>query len=262
MLHNFRIFIPLLIFVVFNFGDAFALTPPKEPLPCLNKTFTIIAHIVNDSAGVPNITQGAITAAIATVNQYFEPICVTFVICEFRYIDNFQYDTLHQDLEYPEVLVKYHQENRINMFFVAETNIGASFASLAGIANLTSGGIVIMKPHGGLVYTHEMGHYFGLSHTHEGAGLPGSELVDGSNSATAGDLITDTPADPYTGLPMPSYLDGCRFINMQQDANGDYYDPHVGNIMSYYDSACKCEFTYEQYKKMANTYLSSNPKMW
>ena len=45
---------------------------------------------------------------------------------------------------------------------------------------------------------HEMGHCLGLYHTHNGTGDNNGtpELVNGSNSSTAGDYITDTPADP------------------------------------------------------------------
>lgn len=52
------------------------------------------------------------------------------------------------------------------------------------------------------VMTHEMGHVLSLWHTHHGtvfeAGDPPQcpECVDGSNSASCGDYITDTPADP------------------------------------------------------------------
>lgn len=260
MFRNLLFFIPLVLVLSFGSDNAFGLTPPpKEPLPCINKKFTIIAHIVRDTSGLPNVSQAAINSALATVNQFFAPICVSFEICEFRYIDNFQYDFLKKPEEWDEIQIKYHEKNRINMFFVGATDDGSSFATLGGITSLNSGGLVIVKSHGGLVYTHEMGHYFGLAHTFEGAGTPGAELVDGSNSSTAGDQIIDTPADPYIGA---QNLNGCRYVGMVQDANGDYYNPHVGNIMSYYDSACKCEFTYEQYKSMANLYLTSNPKMW
>jgi hypothetical protein len=259
MLKDFRFITPIIVTLFLLAGDIFAFSPPKEPLPCLDKKFTIIAHIVRDTAGLENITIASINTAIGTVNQYFAPICVSFEICEVRYIDNFQYDNLHDQNEWPQMQIDFNQENRINMYFVEATSIAASFATLAGIANMTSGGLVIIKSSTGIVYTHEMGHYFGLPHTFEGAGTPGAELVDGSNGTTAGDGVLDTPADPYTGI---EYLEGCKFVGPQQDANGDYYTPHVGNIMSYYDDACKCEFTHGQYMKMANTYLNSNPKMW
>jgi len=261
MLNIIRLIFPLVFFasgIIKN--EVYGANPDRELLPCIGKKFTIVVHIVKDTAGQPNILEQDILNAIDVVNQDFSPICVSFEVCEFRYIDNFQYDNLHQDDEFPEILIKYHEENRINMFMVEATNINASFATLGGIGDLQSGGIVILKASGGRVYSHEMGHYFGLPHTFEGSG----ELVDGSNCSTAGDLICDTPADPYIdGTDGEDYVDAdCKFIDMQQDANGDYYTPDVGNIMSYYPGRCKCGFTYDQFQIMANTYLVSNPKMW
>jgi hypothetical protein len=45
----------------------------------------------------------------------------------------------------------------------------------------------------GNVFAHEIGHNFGLLHTHQ---TPPAELVSGTNCATAGDEVCDTPADP------------------------------------------------------------------
>ncbi len=236
----------------------------RPPLPCLNKKFSIIAHIVKDSLGNPGITEASILAKLNGVNSLFSDICVSFEVCEFRYIDNFQYDSLVAPVEWSLLQTDYHEANRMNMFFVKNTHDGASFASLGGIANLDDGGVVIVKSHGLMVYAHEIGHYFGLYHTFEGAGTGNAELVDGSNCLTAGDLVCDTPADPFLENTSQSmWLDTitCEYTYTGQDANGDYYTPYIGNIMSYYECA-RCRFTYGQYLRMANTYLNSNPKMW
>lgn len=244
----------------------------QAPLPCLNKTFSIVAHIVRDTFGEPNITEAAIEDALLTANEAFEPICVAFDICEFRYIDNFQYDMVEVGgPKWNELQIKHHVQRRINMFFVADIGDDNSyvcgFAGLGQITNMDAGGIVIKKgeciaPGSGTV-VHELGHYFSLLHTFEGEG---AELVNGDNCETEGDLICDTPADPFrVGDDPLDYVDvdnGCRFINSRMDANGELYRPDVGNYMSYYPSACSCGFTYEQYVKMANTYLSSSPRMW
>lgn len=238
--------------------------PERDPLPCLNKQFTIVVHIVKDSLGNPGITEADIELMVNGMQSYWNPICVTFEICEFRYIDNFQYDDLISSVEWPQLQIDYRIDNRINMFFVNSTDDGASFATLGGIAQLESGGIVMVKSHGIATMVHEMGHYFGLSHTFEGSGTAQAELVDGSNCQTAGDGVCDTPADPYSGPPGNEalYLDPntCEYTYMGQDANGDFYTPLVSNMMSYY-SSCRCSFTYGQYQKMVATYYS-NPGMW
>ena len=47
------------------------------------------------------------------------------------------------------------------------------------------------------MYPHEMGHFFGLLHTHGYSNtVKTDEFVDGSNCNEAGDYFCDTPADP------------------------------------------------------------------
>ena len=244
----------------------------QAPLPCVDKTFSIVAHIVLDSLGEPNITEEQIIEAVDSANSAFAPICIGFEICEFRIIPDFQYDDLNrQTTEWEELQVKYHVARRINMFFVndfgAEAPYVCGFTGRGDITELERSGIVIRKgdciESGSSAVTHEFGHYFSLLHTFEG---DREELVNGDNCATTGDSICDTPADPFRiGDMLSTYIDvdqGCRFILSEQDQNGEWYAPHVGNYMSYYPSTCACGFTYEQYLKMANTFLNAPEKMW
>jgi len=83
----------------------------QAPLPCVDKTFSVVAHVVLDSLGEPNITEMEITDALEDANEAFAPICIRFEICEFRNIANFQYDDLdRQTTEWEELQVKYHIE--------------------------------------------------------------------------------------------------------------------------------------------------------
>ena len=249
---------------LFLFASNFSFSQETfEPLPCLNKKFSVIIHIVKDSLGSPGISELNIQNKLDDAAAYFSDICVTFEICEFRYIDNFQYNTLLAGPEWAQLQIDYHEENCINIFFVRQTDIDASFATLGGIGQTTDGGIVLRKSEDAGTYAHEMGHYFGLLHTFEGSGSANAELVDGSNCDTAGDQICDTPADPFIlGTSSILYFNPITgdYIYMVTDANGDFYIPNVQNIMSYYPG--DCNFTYQQYLRMANTYLTSNPKMW
>jgi len=113
------------------------------------------------------------------------------------------------------------------------------------------------------IMSHEMGHCLGLWHTHHGTVPEGGvdcdnnelsdpdeccELVNGSNSASCGDYVKDTDADPLQwasfGIPDP-----CVSLNLYTDANipcihpvsqnvtadinGDVYTPPTDNTMSY-----------------------------
>lgn len=240
----------------------------KNRLPCIDKTFSIVVHIVRDSLGNPSHAANSILANIASLNNEFAPICVSFEVCFIDSIDNFRYNDIKDQPNpnhWKEMQVLYHVKNRINIYYVKEITVpgGANgFAGLESVKVFDKSGIVIKGP-GIKTLAHEMGHYFGLLHTFE----PGGELVDGSNCSTASDGICDTPPDPFVdGDNTSDYVDAnCKFISMKKDGNGQYYNPIVGNIMSYYPSTCKCTvgqgFTHDQYLRMANTYLS-NPGMW
>lgn len=239
-------------------------TYQHSTLPCLNKKFTIVTHIFSDSLGNFNITAGDVTAAVAQMNKYFAPICVSFEVCEFQYHPNFQHDTLDNPTETAEIQKLHHEDYRINLYLVEwyDENgpVHCGFCN-GSINDAFTGGIVIKKGcFSGDVLAHEMGHFFSLGHTFEGNG---AENVDGSNCTTEGDGLCDTPADPFTdGDPMDQYIDDdCRFIFGGVDANGDYYNPDLGNIMSYYECA-KCGFTWEQLNKMAQAYLNAGVKLW
>ncbi len=226
----------------------------NESLPCLNKEFTIVAHIIRDSLGLIYHSETDIEDAVTAMNTYFKPICTSFNVCEFQYHNNFQYIELSgsDDPKWLEMQTKYHEDNRINVYFVKSAGgSDAGFADFEGIINMDSLGIVVETP-GAII--HQMGHFFGLYHTAKG----GDELVDGSNCATSGDFICDTPADPGEH----TMIEDCIFTGTMKDANGQYYTPDVGNVMSRYDSDCTCGFTAGQLRKMAEVYLASDPKMW
>ncbi|MEL6864030.1 MAG: M43 family zinc metalloprotease [Bacteroidota bacterium] len=226
-----------------------------------------MAHIVRDSFSDPGVTEQEILDNFVILNEAFEPICAAFEVCEFNYINNFQYDTL-QGNDWAEMQVRFNKNNRINMYFVTavEGDAICGFATLGGITNLESGGIVILKGDcvgaGAKTLPHEMGHYFNLYHTFEAdANGPSTVSEDEPECSNNGDLVCDTPADPFmVGDDVEDYVDvdlGCRFISPLTDSNGEAYVPDVGNYMSYYPDRCRCGFTYGQYVRMAEHYLSS-----
>ena len=106
--------------------------------------------------------------------------------------------------------------------------------------------------------SHEMGHEFNLTHTHETKF--GIELVNGSNCDIAGDLICDTPADPnrrdlcnHDCSWRGTYKDKNGVDVVLVDTNGDPYETDVSNMMSYYGVfGCRTNFTYQQSLVMHN----------
>ena len=99
---------------------------------------------------------------------------------------------------------------------------------------------------------HELGHCLNLWHTHHGLGcndLGGcAEAIDGSNSATCGDFVTDTPADQCVSGQVNG---NCQYTG------GGGYNPDPTNIISY-GGSCRNHFTSGQAQRMRNTILGSS----
>ncbi|MFT6780624.1 MAG: hypothetical protein ACJA1A_000539 [Saprospiraceae bacterium] len=242
------------VLTIFSFASLSAqMQTLNKDLPCINKTFQIHAHVFLDSLGIANYTPEQLRIDLAGATTAFAPICARFELCGIDTITNYEFDSIGTDIEDTEIKNLFHVKNRINIYLASELQAPPICGYAGGNASVNSSSVVL-KCAGGTVI-HELGHLFGLPHT-----FGGNELVDGSNCATEGDGFCDTPADPYIEDPDIVWQDGCEFIWEGKDANGQYYSPAVGNIMSYYK--CSCGFSREQFIKMANTYLSSNPKLW
>ncbi len=110
---------------------------------------------------------------------------------------------------------------------------------------------------GNRLIPHELGHNFNLYHTFQGstsANAAEVELVTrgaGANCTTAGDLLCDTPADPYNRSgASTTYVSGCPvYTGTATDPTGAAYTPSITNIMSYY-FPCSHDFTAGQYDRI------------
>lgn len=241
-------------------------------LPQVNKKFLIQVHIVRDSLG-GTLTAAEVTTvrnSVAGASDAFSGIGISFETEDsVRVIDNYRFNLPEDTWRLDEMVKNHAVEDRINLF------VFDAFAGiLDGAAGIASGESMFL-PYASLensgTVTHELGHVFGLAHTFGSGdviaaaqGEPfdvSTELVDGSNCETTGDQVCDTPADPY--IPNDPngtvWIDGnCVYIYEGRDANGDYYEPDIDNIMAYYfpDDPCYCNggFSRGQLRKMAATY--------
>lgn len=242
-----------------------SLLDKKESTTCLDREFTVMAHLLRDTFQNINSTPANIEAALDLVNVWFEPICVSFRLADVDTIDNFQYDEPESMNELDQLWSNHNDPYRINLYVVTNTGfVGPEpvFATFEGVLLNDEGGVLIQFAElndDPLWLVHAFGHYFGLIDTQEEMGV---ELVDGSNCETNGDEICDTPADPldpsapFGGLGI-YFNASCRFIWNSLDANGDYYVPQTGNALSRYPTFCWCGLTFEQFEHMAGVIARS-----
>ena len=252
-----------LILLIFNintnsFSQSTSYQYTNKNLPCVDKIYTIYPHIIKDSFGVSGISIEQINQVVKDANKYFEPICVSFKVCDYSEYIYYQYDTLVPS-QYTQMVSHFQKDNRLNLYLVSNQQVVFIIPTVpaCGFAGGTT--TVIEKGcFAASTLAHELGHIFGLSHTFAG----GDELVNGSNCATSGDFICDTPADPYDPhISLNQFINSkCLFTGKMKDANGQYYSPDVGNIMSYYP--CVCGFSAEQLRKIADLAMNNFKKLW
>ena len=243
--------------------------PGDSSLPQVNKKFLIALHITQDSLGNPSLDDAAIAQAKADIisgSSLFSKIGVSFEATdEVNLIENHRFHMIEEEEELDELSKLHSVSNRINLFII--DGFAGGLTGGCGIAGDFSMYMAAGCFNPGS-FGHETGHIFGLSHTFNPDDSQTLELVNGSNCDTEGDGICDTPADPYipndtTGIV---FIEDCAFVYDEKDANGEFYDPDLGNIMSYYFEACACGifFTDGQLRKMASTYQDSprNFRWW
>lgn len=218
-------------------------------------------HFVRQTNGTDGQAHNT-ASLINALNARFSGTGFSFSQCgDIGYIDNsalFNYTiaqeaALRTEAYTPGVVNVY----LVNAFVGPNSNVaGYTYQPMQNAAD-----IIVMTYGAALTSTfaHEMGHFFGLYHTHGkiNCGPLTDELANGCNCQTAGDNVCDTPADPgLAGLNcLGSLLNGCTYDNMTlRDANQQIFTPQTDNIMSYAPDNCRNQFTLGQKNRMAAQY--------
>ena len=242
-------------------------TNQDEDLPCIEQTFSLRVHTTFTPDGPPTFDQAAFEAMVALTNEAFAPICLRFEVCEYLTTENYRYHS-HENRDTLERTNIYGDDRRIDVYIPNLDSIPfiCGTSSLKGINRNEEAHVAVVNSciePGSYELAHRLGHYFGLYHTFETAF--GAELADSTNCATAGDLVCDTPADPFVlGSPIryTALNNPCRYNAGLQDDNFDQYAPHTANIMGRYENFCVRGFTRGQLERMATTYLSGPRNVW
>ncbi len=206
----------------------------------------VVAHILRKSDGSGGTTRASVEASLNRVNNFYQSMNMVFVLCDVKYINNDTY--YNSNLEDGNatdagIAVANNVSNVINVYCCKNTS-----TSWANFPYEEDDFLIMNNSHidNPSTFSHEMGHYFGLYHTHET--YQGTEAIDGSDCAIRGDLICDTPADPVLSRKVDS---DCNYTG---DAA---YTPDTRNMMAYTRFECRSGFTSQQARRMVYAFLSA-----
>jgi hypothetical protein len=236
--------------------------PVLEGTPVPPYHVAIAPHIVRQSDGsgglpVEQYEQSVVDTNLAYVNTGI----VFYTIGEIDYIDSdafyFNIDSMN---EIDALRTTNPVPDAINIYFTPNLKTGPN-SPICGISAFTFSDVQAIAvsnacagtPTNHSTVPHEIGHYFDLFHTHEGAF--GDEFVDGSNCADAGDLLCDTPADPTLSNATVDSL-ACIYVGEETDGHGDFYAPDAHQFLSYSRKHCRDRFSPQGEEQIVETLLT------
>lgn len=213
-----------------------------------NSKLNIFVHIVRSSSGT-GLSSNIIQPILSSLNSYYQGV-IQFNLLGSDFINN---DTYYIDLTIAEANALFNIGNHCNAIDIYVLGVSTTFGGAGMAQDIPSKAYIV---HGSYYNTstlpHEMGHCLGLYHTHHGTVNEGggdlsqcAELVNGSNSSTCGDYISDTPADPNVWS-----VSSCTYTGTGVDANGQTYHPSTSNLMSYAYKPCRTNFTASQIQRI------------
>ncbi|MCZ6766112.1 MAG: T9SS type A sorting domain-containing protein [bacterium] len=199
------------------------------------------------------------TQAIADANDAYANSGIVFYSLGVDYIDNDSYFTGVTGGEYTTLRQQNVVSAAINVYFAPVTPglCGLSSFTFSSVQGIIQNNACSGVPNNPSTFPHEIGHYFDLFHTHETAF--GSELVNGSNCSTAGDLLCDTPADPRLGTS--TVTSNCVYTGTATDTNSDLYVPDPRQYMSYSRKLCRDVFSPLSETRAVQTLLALRPEL-
>ncbi len=252
----------------------------------------IRAHLVRNDG--ESLSQSALNNGLAITNKHFRDAGngIQFYLAGTspNYIDDstlYNYDAGKKNAlgitDEQRITGKYGVRNAINVYFCNGVKTGGHGTDVGGYAYFPDTAfysnhvfMVNGQSNDNITLPHEMGHYLQLAHTFDSSAdtePTNREFVTrnkketkhnrkSANCAINGDLICDTPADPYDRIK--SFFKGCTYdvpATKTGDINDDVYTPQMNNIMAYFQCGTFI-FTPQQLEVMGGVALKGrlNPK--
>lgn len=228
--------------------------PDLRLLPVI--TVPIHIHRFTNSSGSANISLTQIRAEIDSVNKLYLNAGIQLYECyppQTVMVDSlYNYSINDEHI----ILNNYYTSGCINFYFHNTINAGSQ-GNVCGYSDYPPGQDYVFIAAGcgknGSTLAHELGHYFGVKHTHDR--INGQyEKVDGSNCSAAGDFLCDTPADPNISGKVNS---SCVYTGGSVDQNNTPYTPNTSLVMSYSLFACRSTFSPMQLSLMNQTLINN-----
>jgi len=229
--------------------------PPSAAVPGPPYYIAIAPHIVRRSDGTGGLPESRYNQAIADANLHFAPRDMHFyTAAPIDYIDSdFFYYNVDTMSEIDSLRTQNMVAGAINVYFTENLPYcGISAFSFSSVQSILMNNNCTATSTNHSTFSHELGHFFDLFHTHET--YFGVEFVDGSNCTTAGDLLCDTPADPK--LSTSTVTSNCVYVGGETDPHGDPYAPDTHQLMSYSRKACRDNFSPESLDRAFATMLA------
>ena len=203
------------------------------------------------------LNANAVNQALANLNQAFQALGLEFFSCQtpvnvlnspFAEYTRIEEAALWREFKTTEV---------ISIFCVESIDFGAvsGYTYLPGDDH-PDAIFIALDQLNSTTLPHEMGHFFGLYHTHGKSNCETltDELVNDPDCAGTGDEVCDTPADPnLLGVGCNNNFVNpitCAYTGMARDKNGNLYRPDPSNLMSYANNKCRKNFSPGQIERM------------
>ena len=232
----------------------------------------VFFHLVGDGQGNGKVQESKVLDQLCVLNADYAPMDIRFYLSPhpvtgalFNYgINN---NNVYSNQTAFVTMNNARHPNALNVYIVDDAGSNGNSITLA-YYHTQHDWVVARRDQingtvGNAVLPHEVGHFFSLLHTFNGwesnpfdpsdlswpvaqfispDGVTPTEKMNGTNWASAGDFIQDTPPDYNFGLG----YSGCNYTAGAKDPNGTLVDPMENNMMGYFLDCTTHEFTNDQ----------------